>query len=405
MKIIGIVAEYNPFHMGHKYQIEKAKQYYNDSNVVVVMSGNYVQRGDMAIIDKYTRANIAVKNGADLVIELPFPFACQNAELFASAAIKELIKVNASAISFGCENTDVNILKQIATIQLNNTDEYNSKIKKYISEGCSYPTAINKSVSEMLKNSNILTPNNTLAIEYIKACISNNFHPIYIPVKRHKANHNDLSLENDFASATAIRNAIMLNNIDNLNNVIPDDTYNILKEYCFGGQQFNSLDNYLSFIYYKIISLGNKNLKNIYDVNEGIENRIADSVYKYNNLNEFILAVKSKRYTYARIRRILLNILLDIKKDDISKLKDYHNNYIKILSFNDRGKNILRNAKHNGTAIITKYSDYNRNGIHAENDLYFSMTSKSSDIYYLNHNDRSKYINNEYTNNASYIQI
>ncbi|QSX06606.1 nucleotidyltransferase [Sedimentibacter sp. zth1] len=409
MKTIGIVAEYNPFHLGHKYQIEKAKELYNCDRIAVVMSGNFVQRGDTSIVDKYTRAEIAVRNGVDLVIELPFPYSCQNAELFSFGAINELKKLNVSAISFGCEDTNIDMLKKIANIQINNNDEYKTILRANISNGLSYPFAVNKSLNTILKLDDssceiTLSPNNTLALEYIKSCKLLNFDVDYVPIKRHISQHNDLSITHSFASATAIRNELLLNNFTKLKHSIPSVTYTELKKYYIKNKLFNSLDNYLEFMYYKIIATGKDDLKKIYDVTEGLENKIFDNVYKYNNLNDFILSIKSKRYTYARIRRILLNILLDIKYKDIDFLKGYNNNYVKTLAFSENGKDIIKQAKENGTTVITKYSDYKRNGIEANNDKIFELTNKSSNLYYLPFRDRNNYLNNEYYNNVIYIK-
>ncbi len=410
MKILGIVVEYNPFHLGHKYQLEMAKKEAQCDAVAVVMSGNYVQRGEPAIIDKYTRAEMAIKNGADLVIELPFPFSCQNAELFALGAIRELKKLNVSVISFGCENTDIDLLYIIADFQLNNNEEYNSLLKEYINDGMSYPSAVNSSINNLLKNYSAYTddltllPNNTLGLEYIKTARKIDFNVDFLPIKRHMAQHNEKKITNKFASATAIRNEILAKNLTKTKISLPPTSYALIKEYYKEHRLFNSLDNYLELIYYKIISSGKSYLKEIYDINEGLENRIYDNISKHKTLDEFIMSIKSKRYTYSRIRRILLNILLDIKTEDIDYLKKNDNNYVKALAFNNNGKNILNHAKENETVIISKFSDYKRNDIDIKNSKMFEMTNKSSDIYYLPFKDRENLYNLEYKKNASYIK-
>ena len=410
MKILGIVAEYNPFHLGHKYQLEMAKKLSKCDAVVVVMSGNYVQRGEPAIIDKYKRAEMAVNNGADLVIELPFPFSCQNAELFALGAIKELKKLNVSTISFGCENTDINILYKIADFQLNNTKEYSSLLKKFISEGLSYPSAINNTVKILLNETCshtddlILSPNNTLGLEYIKAAKKIDFNVDFLPIKRHLAQHNDKEIKNKFSSATAIRNEILAFNLNKARFSMPRNSYSILKDYFKENKMFNSLENYLDLIYYKILSNGKSYIKTIYDVSEGLENKIYDNVCKHKTLDNFIMSIKSKRYTYSRIRRILLNILLDIKTEDINHLLNIENNYVKALALNEKGKDILNYAKQNNTAIITKFSDYKRNGINPSLDKIFELTNNSSNIYYLPFEHSDRYFNTEYKKNIIFIR-
>lgn len=410
MKILGIVVEYNPFHLGHKYQLEMAMKESQCDGVAVVMSGNYVQRGEPAIIDKYTRAEMAIKSGVDLVIELPFPFSCQNAELFALGAIRELKKLNVSTISFGCENTDINLLHKIADFQLNNIEEYNFLLKKYISEGLSYPSAVNSAINTLLSESNnhsddlTLLPNNTLGLEYIKAARKINFNVDFLPIKRHMAQHNDKKITNKFASATAIRSEVLTMNLIKAKASLPPISYALLKDYYKEHRLFNSLDNYLDLIYYKIISSDKNYLKTIYDVTEGLENKIYDNACKHKTLDDFIMSIKSKRYTYSRIRRILLNILLDITTADIDYLKENDNNYVKALAFNFNGKKILNHAKENNTAIITKFSDYKRNGIDVKNSKVFEMTNKSSNIYYLPFKNRENFYNLEYKKNVDYIK-
>ena len=170
MNVTGIIAEYNPFHKGHEYQIKKARELSNCDGVAVVMSGNYVQRGEPALIDKYKRAEAAIYGGADLVIELPMPFSCQSAEHFASAAIKELKKLPVTHLSFGCENDDIETLKKIAMLQIDNHD-YDKNVKEELHKGMSHPKAVANSITNFIGGNNDIIdyPNNVLAIEYIKS--------------------------------------------------------------------------------------------------------------------------------------------------------------------------------------------------------------------------------------------
>lgn len=404
MNKLGIIAEYNPFHSGHKYQLERAKALTNCDNLTVIMSGNYVQRGEPALLDKWTRAEMAVNGGADLVVELPLPFACQNAELFANAAILELKKLRINTISFGCESTDIENLFKIAKLQVNDDKTYNKLVKQYMLEGISYAAANTKAVEELLGkkiSENILTPNNMLGLEYIKSAMRNNYHPKFIPIKRIGANHNDDGIINsEFASATTIRKEIKDNRIHNIKDVLPVETYNTIKD----KSVFNSLNNYLDLIYYKIIMGGKEYLKNIYDVKEGLENKIYNNVYKHTDIDSFILSLKSKRYAYSRLRRVLLNILLDITYDDIDYFKSNPSCYTKVLAFNDKGKDILRNAKAHGVPIITKFSDFKRNGIDANKDRLFEITDKATNLYYMPYMDKSSYYNYEHIKNVIYLK-
>ncbi len=405
MKILGIIAEYNPFHKGHKYQLNKAKIASECDAVVVVMSGNYVQRGEPAIIEKYSRAQIAIKNGADLVIELPFPFACQNAELFALSAVAELKKIGVTTISFGCENPNIEILEKVAELQLNNL--HSVLFKKFMSEGFSYPQAINNTVKELLSNTSDdtdysefeLLPNNTLALEYIKAAKKLEYNVEFLPIKRHGAQHNDKEASGRYASASLIRKELLKHKFSKIKKYVPLSTYSTMKDFYKKYGKFNSLDNYFELINFKILSGGKKFIKSIYDVSEGLENKIFVNVYKHNSINEYILAVKSKRYTYARIQRIFLNILLDIKKEDLSIISSIEKSYIKVLASNKIGNNVLKNLKNSDFVPITKFSDFKRAKINIEDDPLFSHTVKSSDIYYIPLKNASENLHSEYIKN------
>lgn len=404
MRITGVVSEYNPFHKGHEYQLKTAKEKTACDGVVVVMSGNFVQRGEPAIIDKYRRAEAAVYGGADLVIELPVPFSFQNAEMFANAAIKELKKIPVSSLSFGCESENVELLRSIAAVQLN--PGFGIEIKKEMDKGLSYPRALTNVVVKLLgpdAQDVISSPNNVLAIEYIKSTMRHNLNCDFAPVKRIGKAHNDATVSGSYDSATAIRKSILsgssvhINSLTKKSNEAINSFYNEFKG-------LNNMNNYLDIIYYKILELGADGLNDIYEVSEGLNNKIYENVFKYTNVDDFIMSLKSKRYTYSKLRRMLLNILLDVKKNDI-KLFMLTNvtNYIKVLGFNDVGRDIIRYVKSNGTAVINRYSDYNKNGIQSEKLPLFRLTNKTTNIYYLPFKDRN--INEEYKKNAIYLNI
>lgn len=407
MKIVGIVAEYNPFHKGHEYQLKMAKELSGCDCVAAVMSGNFVQRGEPAIIDKYKRAEAAIYGGADLIIELPIPYCCQNAEVFARAAITELKKLNITHLSFGCENSDLKLLKEIALLQVYDKSCGNF-IKEEIKKGISYPAALSNALNKISPDSDfsniIKAPNNVLAIEYIKSSIILDCSWSFVPVKRIGKNHNDENISGHFDSASAIRKGILTDfksfNSGSLTNKSMDMINRFYDEY----HSFNCLNSFLYYIYYQILSIGTDGLNNIYDISEGLNNKIYSNIFRFNNIDEYIMSLKSKRYTYSRIRRILLNILLGINNENIRKYmltnKIYSdNNYIKVLAFNDKGRQILRKAKSEGTAVINSYSDYKKNCIDMST---FKLTDKTTNIYYLPFSNRK--INEEFYNNAVYVQ-
>lgn len=397
MKITGIVAEYNPFHSGHEYQLKMAKKLSGCDCVAVVMSGNYVQRGEPAIIDKFKRAEAAIYGGADIVIELPMPFSCQNAEMFALAAIKELNKLHVDSISFGCENDNVEILQKIAELQL--SLRFNNNVKAEIKKGISYPSAMSNALKAVLGNETeaVYTPNNVLAIEYIKSAMKLSLNLEYYPVKRLGMNHNDTEISGQFHSASAIRKFIMDGSNTNLK--VTDKSIEVVEKFFMEHKKYNTLNNYLDYLYYKIINT--EDLHNIYEIKEGLNNKIASQVYKHENIDDLIMSLKSKRYTYSKLRRSLLNILLDIKTVDINKILSTNFDYIKVLSFNNTGRKVIKYAKTNGAKVINRYSDYKKYNLNTRELPIFNITNKSSNIYYLPLDNRK--LNSEYTENAIYV--
>jgi predicted nucleotidyltransferase len=389
--------------MGHEYQLKKARETSGAEGIVVVMSGNYVQRGEPAIIDKFKRAESAVYNGADLVIELPLPFSCQNAEMFANAAISELKKLPVNSLSFGCENTDTKLLREIAKLQL--SSRFHEDIKQEIKQGLSYPKALSNVISNSLGKeayNAASTPNNVLAIEYIKSTIIHNLNWSLFPIKRLGKNHNDLNATGYYDSATAIRRQLLNSfSLDSIS-VSAQSKYNLdvfYKEH----HSFNCFNNYLDILYYKIIQLGPEGLNRIYEVGEGLNNKIYSNVFKHNTVDDLIGALKSKRYTYSKLRRMLLNIMLGITYEDINyfMLTDSVN-FIKVLAFDDVGRKIIKEAKNNGTAVINRFSDFKKYNLNADALPLFKLTNKATNTYYIPL--KNKKFNDEYISNAIYVK-
>ncbi len=399
MKITGVVAEYNPFHAGHEYQLKMARKLSDCTCIAVAMSGNYVQRGEPAIIDKFKRAKAAIYGGADIVIELPMPFSCQNAEMFALAAMKELKKLHVDSISFGCENDDVKLLEKIACLQL--TPEFNKNIKEEMKKGLSYPSAMSNALVPLISDGTeaVYSPNNVLAVEYIKSAMKLDLNLSYYPVKRLGMDHNDTEYKGPFHSATAIRNSMLEGSLNNLK--LTEKSLELIEKFYRDHKQFNTLNNYTDYLYYKIITCDE--LDTIYEIKEGLNNKISSQVFRHENIDGLIMSLKSKRYTYSKLRRCLLNILLDIKKVDIIKIMSTNTPYVKVLAFNNAGRRAIKHAKNNGIIVINRYSDYKKYNLTPENLKVFDITNKSSNIYYLPLENRK--INSEYRENAVYVDM
>ncbi len=398
MKILGLITEYNPFHNGHLYHLKKSKQETNSNYTVAVMSGNFVQRGAPALLDKWSRAKMAIDCGVDLVVELPIIFSCQSAELFAYGAIKLLDSFGiVNTISFGCEWNNIDDLKIISETLVNEPYLYKSLLKKSLSKGNPYPKARNIALKEFFKDNSIskniddiiINPNNILAIEYIKALIRIKSNIIPYNIKRVACDYSAKKLTGVISSARAIRNELYIyNNLNKIKSCIPDHTYKYLEEFLKNYGTFNKLDNYTEIILYllrsKLI-----NLTTIPDINEGLHNRIYKYSNKYNTINEILNHTKSKRYTYTRLQRILVNLLLNINKETCSNLQKNGPLYIRVLGANSKGLEILAKTKNKATIpIITKFSNHRKIKSKKLNQM-IEIDKKATDIYFLGINKNS----------------
>ena len=357
--VLGIIAEYNPFHNGHLFQLETAKKQINASATVAVMSGNFVQRGDIAIMDKWTRANLAVENGIDLVLELPTAYTLRSAEHFAHGSINLLKSTGIiSHLSFGCETNNISNLNKIVELT-----ENKSILKNYIEESnCTYIEAINKILKtyDTYHNSDLAKiaylPNNVLAIEYLKAIKRVSYDIAVLAIKRIGSNYNEKNLNSNFASATAIRNEfINFGASANLENNLPINTFQALKT-------LDSTNNYvdpntLSTLFSYLLK--NQTQESIFascECSEGLENKIFKA-RKENSYNNILNSIKSKRYPLSRIKRLLFQLLLSSNNLNFKDIYPKETPYIRILAFNDIGRKLLKKMKDESTApIITKLS-------------------------------------------------
>lgn len=359
MKVVGIVAEYNPFHKGHAYHIKKAKELTGSDYCIVVMSGNYTQRGIPAMIDKHSRAQMALLNGADLVIELPVRFATASAEGFATNAISLL---NATGVvtdlCFGSECGEVEKLAKIAKVILEEPDEYKEVLKRELKNGHSYPVARNMALQGLdcwdFDSLKILSmPNNILGIEYIKALIKTDSKMNPVTVKRKGSNYNECSLSELYSSALAIRSSIAsTENLENIYSAVPKNVYDIMKE-----RQNISFpiipDDFSEMLHYKLLSEKDNGFTDYIDVSPDLSDRIAKNVYQYKNYESFCDLLKTKNMTYTRISRCLLHILLDLKtKENVAP------SYLRILGLNTGAGDLSKALKENcGLPLISKLAD------------------------------------------------
>ena len=342
--ILGIVSEYNPFHNGHLHHLEVSKQLTNTDFTVAVMSGNFVQRGDTSIVDKWTKAEMAIKSGVDLVIELPTVYAISSAENFADGAVKILNSLGVvDYISFGSEIGEISPLNDVASILYREPKEFQSLILAQLKSGLSYPKAREIALSQFFGNSKkysevLNNPNNILAVEYLKALKRHRSQIKPLTIKRDYSDYNSTKVKNGIASATAIRE--MIKNNKNVHYVVPYETYELLDECIQNGNVIPDLSVFEKEIIYTLRKLTLSEIANLPDVSEGLENKIKMAANSCNTLPELIENIKSKRYTQTRIQRILLYALLNISQKDINASKRV-TPYIRVLGFNKHGKRII----------------------------------------------------------------
>lgn len=398
MKILGIIAEYNPFHNGHKYHIEEARKKTKSDFVIVVMSGNFTQSGNIAIYDKFTRANLATEYGVDLVIELPTIFATSSAESFAFGAVSLLNNLGiVDYICFGSETDNIDTLYSISKIINDNNIQITSKIKENLKTGVSYPVARENVLKEYLTQDDLSIlnkSNNILGIEYLKALdkLKSNITPICI--KRESSNFNETTLNansNRYTSATSIRNMINQNKINLVEKYVPALTYTAILN---NDASFN--DKLYKILKYKILTTSTENLKNVSEVTEGLENKMKNAITHSISYDDFINSIKSKRYTMTKIKRMLNNILLNIKKEDLMFAKNNSITYAHILSLGYKGKELLSLiSKNSNIDIITKINDNILNNLNDDIRKYLNLDILASNIYYTLSNE---IINKDYTN-------
>ncbi|MBQ9280263.1 MAG: nucleotidyltransferase [Clostridia bacterium] len=367
MNICGIIAEYNPFHNGHLHHIEETKRITGSDAVVAIMSGNFIQRGVPALFDKWTRANMALQNGIDLVIELPLYYATSSAEYFAQGSVSLLDGLGViNNISFGSNTDDIDTLKRIANVLYLEPEKYKKMLESELKRGTSYPMARSNALKNFLKKEYdakyiadiLMDPNNILGIEYLKALLTSNSQIKPVAVLRKGGDYNSKTVVNHTCSATAIREFLEKGDLKTVEDVMPKSSFDILNQEILNGRAPMFLRHFESEILYALRKSSTEELASIADVTEGLENLLKKAAAEGTELEGFIDIIKTKRYTRTRIQRILLHTLLDIRKCEIEDYK-YNPQYIRVLGFTKNGEKVLSQISNNSNLpIITSPSKY-----------------------------------------------
>lgn len=400
-KVLGIIAEYNPFHNGHLYHLETSKKITDCDYTVAIISGNFTQRGSTSVVDKWSKTKMALQNGVDLIIELPVLYSISSSENFADGAIKILNSLGIiDYLSFGSETPDITVLDSIADILCNEPKDYKKLLAAELDKGLSFPKARENALLDYIKNTNtfendkpnfeeykkaLSSPNNILGIEYLKALKKYNSSIKPVCISRFATDYNSFDFSGNIASATAIRELIKNKDFNSIKTVVPKNSYSILMDCINSGHIVPDLNCFEKEIIYVLRKMSIEEISNLPDVSEGLEFSIKKAANSCNTIDEFLDVVKSKRYTVTRLQRILLYALLDISKEDMQLSKEVEMPYVRVLGFNDNGKKLVSEiaTKHPELKLITSVKKFVDGNSDKDLQILFDKDVLATDVYSL----------------------
>ncbi|KGX88557.1 nucleotidyltransferase [Pontibacillus litoralis] len=381
MKASGLIVEYNPFHHGHLHHYQRAKAISEAPCMVAIMSGNFLQRGEPAIVDKWHRTKMALQSGIDLVLELPFVFAVQHSDYFAKGAVLTLAAIGVQSICFGSEHGDIQPFYAVYdTIQERQAD-YHQFVKEALQLGHSYPQA-NRLAYERLgikdANFDLSKPNNILGYSYVKTIHDYKVDIKPCTIKRKHANYHDSHIDHHIASATSIRNSIFSNGaiLEEAKSALPKCSVQLLNRYKQEAGMWHEWDSYFPYLQYRISTMSKQELKHIQGMEEGLENKLKQTILKAQTFTQWMNIVKSKRYTWTRLQRIMVNILTNTTKEELKMIKEIDKiPYVRVLGMTPTGKNYLHQIKKQmDVPLITQ--------IHKHSHPYLTIEERVMDSYY-----------------------
>jgi predicted nucleotidyltransferase len=368
MKATGVVVEYNPFHNGHLHHLRETRIVSGADVVVAVMSGHFLQRGEPALVSKWSRTRMALEAGVDVVIELPYCFATQHAEIFSRGAISLLDSIGCESFCFGSEDGDIDTFEKTVVFIEANRERYNTYISGFIRDGMSYPSALAKAFQTLGNGDSVIDlskPNNILGFHYMEA--RNQIHSSLkaYTITREAAGYHDQHFSSpSIASATSIRKNIFSNESGHkIDSYLPSTSVDQLTRYQLEYGGFHRWENYWTILQYKLLSSSKEELKDIYEIEEGIENRMMECVKISTSFEEFMTKLKTKRYTWTRLQRMLLHILTNTRKEEM-RCRHISPSYIRLLGMNKMGRDFLHSKKKEmPLPLISKLSSANQSDI------------------------------------------
>ena len=377
MKIVGVIAEFNPFHNGHLYLFNNMKKMFSDAVYILIMSGNFTQRGEPSILDKRSKTEIALKTGFDLVVELPFPFATASSEIFAEGAIKLAHALGVTDLLFGSESDDLTYLNEMIDIELYN-NSFDPLVRVYLASGLNYPTARSQAFNDITGKS-IKLPNDILASSYLKAIKKNNYNIKAHSIKRTN-DYNSNYLEENISSASSIRKALL--DGKDITKQVPSFVVPYLEDI---KDSVITTNSYFKYLKYKLITDNNDNTYPSLD--KSLLNKLKKNITKVSSYDDLINSVKTKNITYRKIARGLLYYLCDFTIDSKEKMSNI--TYIRILGLSNKGRCYLNRIKKDcKLPIISKFT--------REKDDMLALEYKTTIIYSLEYNNKYNVINDEF---------
>lgn len=382
MKTLAIISEFNPFHNGHKYLLNKSKYLTKSDVSISFMSGDFVQRGEPAILEKYERADISLNEGFDIVFEMPCFISLQSAYFFAYNSIKILNKLNVNYLAFGIENLSEKEFLEIANYIIINDSKINKSISEFIKLGYSYSKSSMMAINKISGRDDFITSNNILALEYMRSIRKTKSNIIPIPIKRKSTNNKDNFLREDgFASSTAIRNNL---NDSNLESYLPKYSFSKIKK-SIENNSIITFEDFFDIFYYKIYT-ENKKMNDVFGYEDGMYNLFFKNLKNYSSFEDFFKDNLSTRYTKSRMKRLIINYLLGNK----TYLNSIDINFVNLLSFNKTSTKYILKIKDN-INIINSKKDYDR--LDKINKIAYNRILKSSNLY---HQFDNKIINKDF---------
>ncbi|GAB7388099.1 nucleotidyltransferase [Bacillaceae bacterium] len=368
MKVVGIVVEYNPLHNGHAYHFQMAKEVTGADACVAVMSGNFLQRGEPALVNKWARTEMALRLGIDLVLELPVAYATQNAETFAFGAVSALHRLGSvDFLCFGSESGDIARLQQLARLvwrcEHEETSAFRRRLQSRLKQGESFPKAFARAAQSLADGKwalafDLQQPNNILGIHYLLALQRLRSPIVPYTIRRRKAGYHQQEITDEsIASATAIRKQLLsAGNLEGIKRFVPASTYEILHREFQAGRGPVSWESFLPLLRHRLITSPPQELAGAFDLREGLENRIKKQMPYAASVSDLVARIKTKRYTWNRIQRALLNIMLGLSKEKMQQLQAAEGvPYLRVLGFNRVGQRLLNEAKKKSLVpIITR---------------------------------------------------